>query len=189
MEQYWKAYSDRPSREKIHIELESKGLTVCGFNIAEKEMTRIPKSTANLGKIKMCSRCMRVIKAKDPEKASYYPKETKKDSSRDFKIEKRDRDEVANPKLKKFKSIINSAKEKQIAIKGAIESALEDDECPAIDQLKEMLRDIYQITQKAIAEANFDWEKDQNKFNDTRHFHIITSLRNFSQAIESIQEI
>ena len=195
MEKYWKSNGDRPFRDRVHI-VENGSATLCGFDVIEKEMTQLTTPQMKEGEIPMCSRCIAAVRSIDPDRADTYPKhnplrmqKNKSKYVKNVKLPKKYNDEIANPKLTKFKSIINSAKEQKIAISSAIESALETEEIPAMQQLKQMMVDLEVVTERATKEAHDKWESDNNKFNDTKHFHIITALRNFSMAIASIKEI
>jgi len=196
--QHWRNdHKRKQHRSRIHLATSPRE-TICGYNIKERELTAVSESFAKGQTIAMCSNCMQQLKLKDPESLKQYPHgKSRNPVSPSIQKKKKgprqtETDKVCNPKLTKFKKIINSAKEKKLAIKNAIEDCLderEEDNSTAIEKISNILPDLEMFVRVAQSEAQIEWEKDGNRFNDTKHFHIMTVLRNFALAIESIKDI
>ena len=192
---HWKnEHPRKPDRARIHL-AENSRETICGYRIKEKELTRVTEGVVKSQKIKMCSNCMKQLEAKDPASLKDYPhgkprRNTAKGQGKSKKKQSAT-DKICHPKLTKFKKILHSAKEQKAAIESALETALEVDEMdiPALEKIYKSLPELEQWLGQAQDEADIKWKEDHNKFNDTKHFHIISCLRNFALALDSLKEI
>ena len=193
MYMHWRNdHPNKPHRSRIHL-ASSKTTTICGYNIKEKELIRVSETAVQTQEIQMCSNCMKQLQIIDPASLKKYPhgKPTRNKGTYQSKTKQSETDKIVHPKLSKFKKIIHSAKEQKDMVNAAIETALEAEEenIPAMTRIQKMIPDLSMFLRVAQTEAHIEWEKDSNRFNDTKHFHLLTTLRNFALAIDSIEDL
>ena len=199
-EQYWVSNTGREERKRVHIDREG-GLTVCGRVVKKQGLSPISRIDMIKSKIPTCSRCIRILKSETygHEDTSKYNKtklgkvENMKKTKTDkpIKLPKKFDDEVTNPKLKKFKSIVSNAKQQRVAIENAIQKTIEVNEFQEtnLEALTRMLGEVNSKLTNAISDAYNSWEADLNTANDCKHFCNITALRNLAQAIQAVEEL
>lgn len=171
--------SDRTDR--IHITMQTPFKTLCGNKTTN--MKKITESQAVKNKAPICANCLSGLSKTKPEKAKKFQEKVSP-----LRRRKKYKDEVANPKLKKFKSIINSAKEKRRAIDNSISSVLDEKES-SFDKMQSMLDSVTKLAKEAIIEKQKEWDDDFNQFNDIKYFHQISSLKNLIQISKTIEKI
>jgi hypothetical protein len=205
MEQYWLNEADRVERNRIHID-RNNGLTICGQSAREQGLKKISKIEMQASKVPTCSRCIRILKSnkygnEDTSKYNQTKKglvddstnytERSKKMKKDIQLPKKIKDEVTAPELKKFHSILKTAKQKKIAIQNAINEATttEEEEIANIERLRIALPEMKKKLLMAISDEYQNWEDDHNNLNDGKHFCNVTALRNLSQAIEVVENL
>jgi len=208
VEQYWKSNTARPERQRVHIDRDG-GITVCGRIAGEEDLIKVSRIEMQRQQIPTCSRCVSILKSNSygnediskynqtklgrVDKMPGYKKTSKSKTrkSKSIQLPEKFKDEIANPQLKKFKSIINSAKEKKVAIQNAIQETMNYDEDikSNIEALTDMLPDTKRKLTLATSDEYNAWEEDHNTANDCKHFCNITALRNLLQAIETVENL
>jgi len=202
MEQYWLNKADREERNRIHIDREN-GITICGRIAKDQGLIKISKVEMQASQIPTCSQCIRILRSDsygNEDTSNYNPTQKgkedcmpsyrKKSKKNDIKMPEKYKDEITNPQLKKFKSIINSAKEKKVAIQNAINEAIStEEEITNIEKLRQNLPQLKKRLLLAISDEYHEWESDNNNLNDGKHFCNVTALRNLSQAIEVVENL
>lgn len=203
-EQYWKSNTAREERQRVHIDRDN-GITVCGRVAKDEDLIPVSRIEMQRQQVPTCSRCIRILKSDSygNEDTSKYTKtkngkvdnmnkyKKKQPTSKSIQLPEKFKDEIANPKLTKFKSIINNAKEKKVAIQNAIQESMQQDELQTsnIETLLSLLPDLRHALRAATSDEYNAWENDLNTANDCKHFCNITALRNLSQAIEAVDQL
>ena len=111
-------------------------------------------------------------------------------NTKEIKLPPKYDNEITNPKLKKFQSIIGKAKQQKADIENAIQNTIADEfEKTNLQLLLGLLPEVNNTLTSVISDEYNSWELDNNTANDCKHFCNITALRNLAQAIETIREL